>query len=430
VSPALRGLAPAAVAGALLSAARGAAQEVSGPEVLHMPPLERHAEQGILRPVPISVELPRDVAVRARRVLVHYRLWGDPDWTTIELRRSGARYEGAVPCLEISTVTGDLRYHIRVHDVDGRVIASGASRAKPYLVTIKHDTTLAPGARRAARCPDPADCPLGLLGCPSEPVVEIPCHSDSDCTGGMTCGWRGYCERTERRTSWVSLSIEQDAGVISTTGACSVHAQENEGYACYRADGQQYIGAPVLTNEPLGAGPGPTRVVLGYERLVYFDTSVGVRAGWAVAGDGPTSRGGTELVPFSMSVRATHWFNIRGSGSGQAGPSPRAPFGDDPFGRSGFRPFAFVTAGYSMFDIKTESHVREDPTAPVFQGGNDLEQTVTVWKRAGDGFVGVGGGLAFAFSARFAAFAEVDARQAFPIGAFVVAPSAGVALGF
>ena len=65
----------------------------------------------------------------------------------------------------------------------------------------------------------------------------------------MTCSWRGVCERVERRTNWISLSVQQDVGLVSTTGACSVYSQENEGYACYRADGKQYIGNPVLTNE-------------------------------------------------------------------------------------------------------------------------------------------------------------------------------------
>jgi hypothetical protein len=403
--------------GLVLSGGRGAAEPTEdagrlGPEILHLPLLERRAEQGILRPVPIVTELPRDLALRARRVLVHYRLWGEPDWTTLELRRNGVRYEGAIPCLEISTVTGDLRYYIRVHDVEGRVIASAASRATPYLVAIKHDTTLAPGEARVAKCPDPADCPRGLPGCPSERVVEIQCQSDGDCEGGMTCGWRGYCERADRRKNWISVSIEQDFGVVQASGACSVPAQETQGYACYRRDGVQYAGSPVLTNEPLGAGLGPTRVVLGFERLVYFDTSVGVRASWAFAGAGPTPRGGTEFFPLSASARVTHWF------------------GNDLFARSGFRPFAFVTGGYAMVDVKTTVHVREDPTQPAYQGGNDLEQTLDVWKRAGDGFAGAGGGLAFAFSTRMAAVVDVGVLYTLPFGALVIAPSAGLTVGF
>ena len=390
------------------------AGEVSSdaPEILHMPALERQVEQGILRPVPVATDLPRDIAVRARRVLVHYRLWGDPDWTTLELRRSGARYQGAIPCLEISTVTGDLKYYIRVHDAAGRVIATGASRAKPYRVSIKHDTTLEQGAETRAKCPDPADCPRGLPGCPSERVIKIACQTDRDCEGGATCSWRGYCERVERKKTWFSISVEQDFGLVQTAGACSVPSQENEGYACYRADGAQYTGTPVLTNEPISGGLGPTRVVLGYERLVHYDTSLGARVGWAVLGEGPTPREGTRFIPFSIAARATHWF------------------GADVFARSGLRPYAFLTAGYAMVDIRAASRVREDPTVVAYQGGNDLEQAVDVWKRAGDGFVGGGGGLALSWTGSRAAFVELTALGVFPFGALVIAPTAGLMLGF
>jgi hypothetical protein len=309
-------------------------------------------------------------------------------------------------------VTGDLRYYIRIHDAEGRVIASAASRAKPYLVAIKHDDALASGAPHAAKCPDPADCPRGLPGCPSERVVEIACKSDSDCEGGTACSWRGFCERDLRRKSWISLSVEQDLGVISRSGACSLQAQEHEGYACYRADGAQYVGSPALTNEPLGVGRGPTRVVLGFDHLVHYNTSLGVRLGFTVAGRGPTPRAGTELVPISVAARATHWF------------------GDDPFARPGLRPFAFVTGGYAMVDVESTIHLREDPSQQAYQGGNDLEQSAALWKRSGDGFVGVGGGIAFPLSKRTAAVAEIAVLELFPFRAFVIAPSAGVMLGF
>lgn len=390
------------------------AEQVSSdaPEILHMPELERRADQGILRPVPILTELPRDIAVRARRVLVHYRLWGDPDWTTLELRRNGARYQGAIPCLEISTVTGDLKYYIRVHDGVGRVIATGASRAKPYRVSIRHDSTLEEGAETRAKCPDPADCPRGLPGCPSERVIAIACQTDRDCEGGTTCSWRGFCERVDRKKNWFSLSVEQDLGLVQTAGGCSVASQENEGYACYREDGSQYTGTPVLTNEPIGGGLGPTRVVLGFERLVHYDTSLGARVGWAVLGEGPTPREGTKFIPFSIAARVTHWF------------------GDDVFARSVLRPYVFLTAGFAMVDVRATTRVREDPTAVAYQGGNDLEQAVDIWKRAGDAFAGGGGGLSIPWSGSRAAFVEIGALGAFPFGALVIAPTAGVMLGF
>lgn len=382
-----------------------------GPQVLHMPESKRLAEQGILRPVPVVADLPMDISVRTRRVLLHYRLWGDPDWTTLELRRNGARYEGAIPCLEISTVTGDLKYYIRVHDAEGKVIATGASRADPYRVTIKHDDQLETTAPRA-KCPDPADCPAGLPGCPSERVIEIACKTNTDCEGGSTCSWRGFCEKIQRKNNWISLGVSQDVGIVPTTGGCSIYQQEHAGYACFRADGEQYIGNPLHTNEAPAVGRGQARLMIGFERLVHYDTTLGLRVGWAIAGEGPTPRGGTEFVPFHAAARVTHWM------------------GQDPFAHDGWRPFVFVSAGYSMVDIKTTAHVREDPFAGSYQGGNDLEQTVELWKRAGDGFAGLGGGTMFSWQSGRAAFFELAVHSVFPFSAIVVVPSVGVTVGF
>lgn len=383
-----------------------------GPEILHMPLLDRHAEQGILRPVPISVDLPEELALKAKRVLLHYRLWGEPDWTTLELRRKGTHFEGAIPCTEVSTVTGDLRYYIRVHDVEGHVIASAASLAKPYVVVIKHDTTLAEGQRKAAKCPDPADCPRGLPGCPSERVIDVPCRSDADCNEGSTCGFKGVCERITRRRNWLSASIEQGFGVLSRAGSCSLYAQENEGLSCIRDDDKQYVGSPILTDERPAFATAPTRVLVGYDRLVDEQWSVGVRVGLVIHGQGPTARDGTAFVPFSAGLRATRWF------------------GDDPFAKPRWRPFAFMTAGYAMSDLRTGIHVREDPTKAPRQGGNDLEQQLTLWKRAGDAFAGVGAGVTYPLGQRAAVALEVSAVGLFPFGAFLISPSLGVMLGF
>jgi hypothetical protein len=404
-------LAALALSSAPLQADAPPRPEGFGPEIIHLPSLQRRAEQGILRPVPIAVELPAELHARARRVLLHYRLWGEPDWTALQLRGHGARFEGAIPCLEISTVTGDLRYYIRVHDDEGRVVASAGSRARPYVVTVKNDWALDANARRSVRCPDPADCPAGLPGCPSE-IVDVVCETDKDCEGGRTCSWRGVCEKVDRRRDFVLLGIEQDFGLTSTSGSCNLQSQENEGYACYRQDGQPYIGSPVLTNEPLGIGIGPTRLVAGYERLVYYDTSIGIRAGWAGLGQGPTPRGGTRFVPISVAIRATHWF------------------GSDLFARSGWRPYAFVTGGYEMSDIKTGVRVREDPRAASRQPGNDLEQRLVVWKRAGDAFVGAGGGVAFAFDPRRLIWLEATLLEAFPYRALIITPTLGGMFAF
>ena len=391
--------------------ARAEEKSSLGPSILKVPMLERRAEQGILTPVPLDLELPEDLP--ARRVLVHYRIHGSKEWTTLELLRYGKRWVGAIPCLEVSTITGDVSYYVRIHDAAGAVIAYSGSRHSPYRVTIKHQSQLASSAAAPARCPDPADCPPGLLGCPSATVERIPCRSDSDCEGGLSCDWDGFCELDERSHNWLGLDLEAGLGVVSETGACSVPNQENEGYACYReSDGATYTGRPVYTNEPLGVGSTPLRIVLGYERLISENTLLGARFGYAFSGAGPTPRGGVDFIPFSGELRATH------------------VFGSDPFASPGLRPFVLVAAGYAQHDIQVTVHARHDLGYAVDQGGNDWDQDLETWRRAGDGYVGVGGGLLWLTSQGFGVAGELRAVQAFPYGAFVMTCDAGIRVGF
>lgn len=382
-----------------------------GPAVLHVPHEARRAEQGILRPVPIAVTLPPEVERAAHRTLVHYQLWGESEWTALALRRDGVGWRGAIPCLEVSTVTGDLRYYLRVYDEQGRVIATGASRASPYVVAIKHDSML-PGAQRVvARCPDPSDCPSGLLGCPSERVIEIKCQSDADCEGGDVCGFRGICE-PRRRRNLVTVGLGQELGVVSALGACSLHAQEHEGFACFRDDGTGYIGSPAYVGPQLAAGRSMTRVSVGYERLVHEDTTLGVRVGWAFLGEAPAARGAPSFVPLSLAVRATRWW------------------GGAPVGVLGLRPYAFLTAGFAQFDVSARTWVQELPGEYSYQGGNDLQQRLRLTRRGGDGFVGVGAGLGYAFAAGVTPTVELSVLEAFPFATLVVAGTAGAVVPF
>jgi hypothetical protein len=379
---------------------------------LHVPPARQHAEQGILTPVPIRVDLPPDVD--AHRVLVHYRVRGSPAWTTLELRRdaSGPGFAGAIPCLEVSTITGDLAYYIRVHDAGGGVVAYVGTRASPFVVTVHHETER-PDLRAGTRCPDPADCPRGLPGCPSEEIERVPCRNDADCEGGAVCSWEGYCEDVVRKRNWVSLAVSGGLGLFPGTGACSIASQETAGYACYRrTDGARYLGYPVYTNEPLALGRAPLRVELGYERLLFFDTSLTARLGYAFYGAGPDDASATRFIPLSAALGARYYLR------------------KDPFATRGLHGFVSASGGFSMFDLEGNVRVREDPTAPPGQGGNDLEQTLDVWRRAGDVFVSIGGGVVFFTSPGFALHAELDVAQTFPHAATVGTLRVGAATGF
>lgn len=395
--------------GTLASAA--VAEGPGGPQILHLPPGRHEAEQGILTPIPIEVRIPDDVP--ASRVLAHYKIRGAPDWTTLELVEVEGKWQGAIPCLEVSTITGDVAYYVRVHDRDGNVVAYSGTRHTPYRVLVVHDSARTQATLDRPSCPDPADCPRGLPGCPSEVVEQLPCASDSDCEGAASCSWDGYCEVDPRQHTWLSLAGSQEFGIVDTTGACTLEAQENQGTLCERRfDGAGYYGSPVYTNEPRKFGLGNTRVWLGLEHLVSYDTSVRVRLGYAVLGAGPTAPGGVPFVPVAAELGLAQWF------------------GDDPFRRGGFRPFMALGVGYGMFDLRTSAHVRADVTQADPQGGNDLDQDVDLWKRAGDAFVALSGGTLLASDAGWAARAELTVLKAFPFDAIIIAPRVGVEKGF
>jgi hypothetical protein len=395
------------VATAALCASAVAQAPELGPRVLHVPVSERVAEQGILTPVPITLEVPAEL--RARRVLAHFKTRGSPEWTTLELRRLGNRWTGAIPCLEVSTITGDILYYVRVHDADGAVVAYSGSRHKPYRVTIRRTKD---ESADSGRCPDPADCPLGLPGCPSAPVEKIPCRHDRDCEGGETCSWEGYCERTTRRYHFLTLEAEQDVGIVTTSGACSVESQAAEGYACFRqSDGARYLGHPELTNDPVRAGLGPSRVLLGYEHLVSYQALIGARIGYAFPGLVAGGSGSEDFVPVSAELAIRYFF------------------GSDPFGHRALRPFVLSSVGFAQFDIDFPVDVREDVSRPGVQGGNDLEQTLDASKRAGDAYVGLGGGVRLPVAPATDIGAELDVLQAFPFGATILALRLGVIQG-
>lgn len=406
----MRARATLAMIGALLGVLSPAAADDGAPRLLHVPESAKRSEQGILTPVAVTLEVPADLP--ARRVLLHYHVFGAAEWRTLELRREAHRYRGAIPCLEVSEMTSEIRYYIRVHDAAGAVIAFGATRASPYRVAIHHPSARPDLASGSSKCPDPAECPPGLPGCPSAEVERIPCSRDSDCEGALTCGWDQFCIEDSRKKNWLGVDVSQSFGLVATRGACSVANQEAAGFACYRErDGAIYTGRPVYSNEPVAFGMAPTRVIIGYERVLFYKTSAGVRLGYAFSGEGPTLPGAGAFVPFSAEVTARYWL------------------GADPFARRGWRPFLQLGAGFAQHDVRFEVDVREDPLAPYAQGGNDLEQTLRAWKRAGDAFVSIGAGAMYPLTESWGGMVEISASQAFPFAASVVTVGGGLRWG-
>jgi hypothetical protein len=160
------------------------------------PVVETVPYQEILTPVPVRVGLPSKIGID--QVVMLYRTFGTREWTSRPLARSGHFWHGAVDCLEVSTITGDLQFFLVGEDADGRVVAANGSPAWPFVVPIVYRAPQGPtaltGEAPPLRCADPADCPPRFPGCRPLVPQRAPCASNDDCAGGDYCAWDGYCD--------------------------------------------------------------------------------------------------------------------------------------------------------------------------------------------------------------------------------------------
>ena len=142
---------------------------VDGPSVVHQEVYFLPKEQTVLTAVPIWADLR---AVGARRVWLVYKLFGESGWVARDLVRMGPGWGGAIPCQEVSTVTGDIQAFLLAFDQRDDVIATTGSTNTPYRTTIRYhidgEPPHLPYSPPFSPCPDPSDCPPGLPGCPPE----------------------------------------------------------------------------------------------------------------------------------------------------------------------------------------------------------------------------------------------------------------------
>jgi len=168
------------------------------------PTVEYVARQQILTELPMRVRLPARYG--AERVFAFIHLWGTAGWSTVELRRDGQAWEGALSCRAVSTVTGDTRYFFLAVDGQGESVVSSGSPEWPHIATIVRSLPEGPQSLPdrppPATCHDPADCPPDFAGCPAYTAVRPVCRTDDDCEASDgershagRCAWDGYCER-------------------------------------------------------------------------------------------------------------------------------------------------------------------------------------------------------------------------------------------
>jgi len=448
--------------------------EVGG-DMIHTPT----AEQAVLTPVPIYVELPD--GVNAAKVIARYKAFGTTDWKTIELRKMGNGYGAEVPCQEVGSATGDLSYYVQATDASGDVVSTSGSRNAPNRVAIKNELTgeppHLPGKPPSAQCRDKADCPPGFPGCVSGKrktggskswgdtcqkdvecgeglackngqcetgektdtgeQAERPCDTNADCDEGDTCGSDKVCEGTAGplKKLWLSAGLQPDIAFVSSQdNVCgSLNSLQPNNINCIGEDGVEYDGIPEdgavgdKRGNAIKGGPhlSTVRIHLGLDYLVANNLSLGAHLGYAL-GTAP----GRAISALHAEARATYWI------------------GKNPFRKTSLRPFVAVVAGLAEMDDKFTVAMREctsaeclnakriqqpppPPSCPSLDGGPCLpaSQSLTVWRKSGGAFAGLAAGVMIPIGPKQGVMAELKVQGLFPNSGFAVSPSVGYAFG-
>ncbi|HEX3772327.1 MAG TPA: hypothetical protein VHV30_15730 [Polyangiaceae bacterium] len=250
-----------------------------------------------------------------------------------------------------------------------------------------------PSAGAGAAAKQGSDCPPGFPGC----------HDDTEKSEEAEAA---PPPDAPYKKTWISVAFQAEALLLPTAkDACG----GGTGYTCF--DGSSYYAAQPLkgADDVVNGGirVGTKRLLLGYDRAVSGNVTVGGRAGFAFGG-GPTRPGGRGFDPVHLEGRATYWF------------------GHDPLGRSGLRFSATAAVGYAEVDATIPADVYASSTA--YQAGQS--QTLDAWKKAGNLFGSIGLGAMFAFTPDSGLELEVKAMEMFPTTGTALGAQLGYVVGF
>jgi hypothetical protein len=237
-----------------------------------------------------------------------------------------------------------------------------------------------------------SDCPPGFPGCHDETEKS----DESEAAPPPDAPYK---------RSWVSVALQVEALLLPTAkDACG----GGTGYTCFNG-GNYYAAQPLASADDVvngGIRVGTKRVLVGYDRAVSANLTVGGRAGFAF-GAGPTRPGGRGFDPVHIEGRATYWF------------------GHDPLGRAGLRFSATAALGYAEVDATVPAEVYASFSA--YQAGQ--AQTLDAWKKTGNIFGSVGLGAMFAFTPDSGLELEVKGMEMFPTTGTALAAQIGYVIG-
>src|SRR5262249_32330814 len=85
-------------------------------DLVHTPP----PEQTVLTPVPLYAELPAGTS--ATKMRVSYKPFGSDTWKSLDMTRVRQGYGVEIPCFDVGSTTGDLKYFIQATDAENNLV--------------------------------------------------------------------------------------------------------------------------------------------------------------------------------------------------------------------------------------------------------------------------------------------------------------------
>jgi len=238
------------------------------------------------------------------------------------------------------------------------------------------------------------DCEPGKDGC-KEDTIEL--KDDEPASG-------------KGAKNWLSLHFAQDFMLYSAQDqVCASNAPPSDGaenYSCFQnsapfggSAGQDIAPGPG-NHISGGLGRATARLMIGFDRLLSANLSLGLRLGYAFGGRPPST---DKFFPFHAELRGSYWF------------------GAAPFESSGLRPFVTLSGGLAEVDGRV----------PVeYFNPNGQKGELIAYRKTGKGFAGLGFGLMVPFAGDNGIVPELRVRQMFGAPGTVFDVSIGYARGF
>ncbi len=283
-------------------------------------------------------------------------------------------------------------------------------------------TTCRNNCRSPARIVDVHHAPLALPGkdppktCKKKKKKEQNVEAEAPAAEGgieATSAATGapHHHRAKRKKLWLVFGVSQDVALLGGDDVCSESGQ-NAGFYCFRDDGNQYIGNPVLgARDKISSGfaLSATRILAGLDYAL-GSAAIGARLGYTLRGTSPKPDGGSSM-PFLAAARVEYWI------------APHA------YSTKGFAVYLLGEAGLAEADATHRVALAEDTTKPS-QQVNPASQELDAWKRMGRGFAGLGLGGFVPVGKSGGVVIELEGKLMFPASGFVLGPTLAYAAGF